>query len=157
MSCSVYWYWVRLSRPPIWMLCDRLQIGRDPGDLRELWPQSLDDLTLGCLALVPWLETDEQAAGIDSGARAAADSGADGCDIGVFQDDRGRPLLQIGHPHEGNVRRGLGEAEDHPGVLFGEEALRDGHDQPAGERDQREIDQHRPQAESARRTSTARS
>ena len=127
---------------------ERLQKRFDAGDLGQLRTQPLDDLFFARLALVPWFEADEQATGIETRAGAAADRRADRRDIGIFEDDRGRSLLEIGHAHERNVGRGLREAKDHPGIFFRDEPLRDRYDQPSGQRDQRQVDEHRPQAKS---------
>ena len=43
-SSSVYWYCVRLERPPMLHVLHRLQVERDPLDLGELRAQAGDDL-----------------------------------------------------------------------------------------------------------------
>src|SRR5437667_799417 len=89
---------------------ERQQISGDAGNLGELRPQPLDDLAFGGLALVPWSQADEYPAGVDARAAAAADRRSDRRHIRIIQHDRGRSLLQIGHPHKGDVRGSLGKA-----------------------------------------------
>ena len=114
-----------------------------PGTCASFGPQSLDDLSLRRVALVPRLQTDEHAAGVDAGAGTPADRGADRRHVRILQNDCGRSLLQIGHSHKGDVRGCFSESEDHPGILLGEEPLRYRDDQQAAERDQGEVGKHR--------------
>jgi len=43
-SFSVYWNWVLVSRAPMVMFLCRLHIKRDPLDVGEVGPQSVDHL-----------------------------------------------------------------------------------------------------------------
>ena len=103
-----------------------LEIERGPRHLRELWPETRDDVIRGDLSLFARLQRDESAAGVRRGPAAAAASREQGdrVDRGIgFQDFRVAHHLFV----DGRERDILlsddvdGEASI---VLLGEEALR---------------------------------
>ena len=88
------------------------------------------------LALRLWLEDDEDAPLIERCRRAArADIAGHRCDRGILEQDVDQRLLALGHRGEGDILRGLGDADDLSGILLREESLRNDHIEIAGQRD----------------------
>ena len=120
----------------------RLQVGHDTGHIGELQPHALNDLVRRRLALTYGLQLDEHATGVEPRTRTAADRAADGEHVGVLLDDAQRRGLALLHALEGDVLVGLAEARQHAGVFLREEALRHRHEKIAGDRDQRDVEDH---------------
>ena len=95
-------------------------------------------------ALAERFEADEQAAAIDrSIERRSADRGSKARDRGIGEHNIHGLQLQCFHRVEGNVGRGLGAAENQPGIVLREVTLGYLDIKPNGECDRRgEYDQH---------------
>ena len=115
-------------------------------DLVELRAQTRDDLIRGRRALVARLQRYEQPPGVERVARAA-DRHRDMSDGGILENDRAERHLSLRHLGEGGVLRRLRYAVDLPGVLLREEPLRDRHEQADRQREKREEDHQRGEAE----------
>ena len=102
-----------------------LRVDVDPGDARELVPQVLDDL-VDARALRAGLEPHEEPPRIGRRIdRARPDRGHELPHVRLLLDDGGDGPLVLAHAVEGDVLGGLGEGEDLPGVLVGDEARLD--------------------------------
>ena len=98
-------------------------------------------------ALGQRLEADEQPAAIDRGVEAGrADRGAQARHRRVGQHDVHRLLLQLQHGVVGNIGRGLRAAENQPGVVLREIALRHLDKEPDRQRDGGDEDDQRQRA-----------
>ncbi len=86
--------------------------------------QPSDHLVRADVALVAGLERDEDAAVVDrGGAAASADCRTDRSDRRILPHRVDQGLLALGHGRIRDVLRGLGQAEDQPGVLLRKKAL----------------------------------
>ena len=131
---SVYWYWPREMRPPTVMSCEGCRKRLTPSTLASCGRSRLMTCTRRGLALVARLEADEEAAGIERVAAAAAEERSERGDVGIARDDLRELALQALHLVRRDVLRGLRKSLDQAGILGGKEALRDGHEQDGGHR-----------------------
>ena len=113
----------------------RLHIERDALDLGEFRAQPIDHLVGAGAALALRLEGDEHAAVVQRrGGAAGADLRADRRHGRILQHGADDRLHALGHRREGDVLRGLGDAQDHSRVLLRKEALGNDDIEVAGQR-----------------------
>src|SRR6266850_1830975 len=124
-SCRVYWYCVRVGRPPILMSCRAFDIG-------ELRTQPSNDFVGRNVALIARLQGDEEAAVVLRLRAVGAEAHADGGNGRILQDDVREGALPAHRVGERDVLRRLRGADDEPGVLLREEALRNDGEEIAG-------------------------
>jgi hypothetical protein len=112
-----------------------LHIKRDPLDFGQVRSQPRDYL-IHAAALILGLERNVNAAVIDRGVAAAGtDRRPDRGDRRIFHEGVEQSLLALRHSLEGDVLRGLRQADDQSGVLLGKETLGNQHVEIAGQRD----------------------
>ena len=125
----------------------RLHVQVDALDVGELPRQPVDDLIRARLASRLGLQNDEDAPLIERRGRTAGpDIACYRFDVGILLQDAHERLLTLGHRGEGDVLRGLGNADDLSGILLREKALRDDDVEVAGQRDGGEHHQQRREA-----------
>jgi hypothetical protein len=105
-------------------------------DLRELRPQSIDDLAGARIALVARLEIDEHPAIIDGLIdTAGSDRGDDAVDPRLFEQNPDQAGLTLDHGRKGDVLGCFRDRDDEAGVLLRKEALGNDHVEVSGEDD----------------------
>jgi hypothetical protein len=105
-------------------------------DLRELRPQSIDDLAGARITLVARLEIDEHPAVIDGLIDTArSDRGNDAVDPRLFEQNPHQTRLTLDHGRKGDVLGCFRDRDDEAGVLLRKEALGNDHVEISGDDD----------------------
>jgi hypothetical protein len=124
-----------------------LHVERNALDAGKIVLKPAGDLVGARVTLSLGLERNKDAALIGGDGRAAgADLVGDRGHGRVFQHHLDRRFHTLRHGRKRSVLSGLGDAEDHPGILLREEAFGDDHIEIAGERDRA---QHHSQGDGA--------
>src|ERR1700682_229299 len=110
-----------------------LNEGPDPGLARKFRTQFFDNLISAQLALVWWLEDDEDGAGIAAGISAAgADRRAHRLDIEIMLNNIGDDVLVLDHVLERDARSGFSTGQKQTAFAAGYESLGHSHEQING-------------------------
>ena len=120
---------------------DRLHVECDAGNLGELGLQPANHVHRAGVPLFQRLEVDLDAAAVERGIGAIdADEGGQALHRGVLQDHLAERLLALRHRRKRDGLRGLGNAQNHTGILHREKALGNDQVEVAGEPESSERD-----------------